>query len=208
MKILMTLAILMVSAAGFFSPIQACVPTIEMIQDYSWDPPGPISFCVLPDGEVRIFSYLSSGQEINPVLHFRVESWTSDPPFPYVHVELLYGPEVICGINEVVLSSDSEGWVTWTPEIQGGGHREPGEATHLLLAMMGFCPNQHLELLEGVYFNSPDITGDLKVDLADVQLFAGDFFGSYDYRSDFNADGLVNLSDLPFMAQNIGSACR
>jgi len=106
------------------------------------------------------------------------------------------------------LPSDSEGWVTWTPDFQGGGHRGPDEAVYLELGMMSLCPNQHLELQEGVYFNSPDISGDLKVNLADIQLFAGDFFGDYDYRSDFNWDGVVNLSDIGFMAQAVGSACR
>ena len=209
MKILMFLAILLVAAAGFVSPIQACVPTIEMIQDYRWDPPGPLSICVLPDGETRTYSYLSSGQEVNVVLQFLVEDWTADPPFPYVHVELFDGgPEANCGSNEVVLSSDAEGWVSWTPDFQGGGHRGPDEPVYLGLMMMQLCPNQHLELQESVYFNSPDISGDLKVDLGDIQIFAGDFFGSYDYRSDFNGDGVVNLSDVGFMAQAMGSACR
>jgi hypothetical protein len=209
MKTLLTLTILFLFAAGFPNPMQACVPTIEWIQDYSWDPPGPISICVLPDGEAKIYSYLSAGQEINAVLLFPVEDWTDDPPFPRVHVEWFGGgPEVNCGFSEVVLTSDSEGWVTWTPDFQGGGHRGPDEAVYLGLMMMELCPNQHLELQEDVYFNSPDISGDLKVDLTDVQIFSGDFFGNYDYRCDFNGDGVINLSDIPIMAQAVGSACR
>jgi len=209
MTIWMIPAILLVLAVGSAGPLQACVPTIEMIRDFRWDPPGPISVCVLPDGAVRTYSYLSSGQEVNAVLMFLVEDWTGDPPSPFVHVEWFGGgPGVNCGFSAVVLSSDSEGWVTWVPDFRGGGHRGPEEPVFLGLMMMELCPNQHLELREGVYFNSPDISGDLEVDLADVQLFAGDFLGSYKYRSDFNADGAVNLSDIGIMAQAIGSACR
>ena len=45
-------------------------------------------------------------------------------------------------------------------------------------------------------FNSPDLNGDLLVNLSDVQLFAGDFFGFYAHRSDLYYDGTINLSDI------------
>jgi hypothetical protein len=207
MKNLFVLTIIFVTAAGFVCPVQACVPVIEWIQDYRLDPIGPISICVLPDGPARTFS--ASGQEIDAVLQFLVESWTSTPPFPAVMVEYFSGgPEVICGSYVDLLQSDAEGWVTWTPDLQGGGHRGPDEAVYLELGMMGMCPNQLLEVQEDIFFNSPDINGDLKVDLGDIPIFASDYFGSYEYRSDFNWDGVINLSDIPIMAQAVGSACR
>lgn len=55
--------------------------------------------------------------------------------------------------------------------------------------------------------NSPDLNGDLVVNLSDIPLFASDFYGSYAYRSDFHYDGIVNLSDLTRMAQSIGRGC-
>ena len=58
-----------------------------------------------------------------------------------------------------------------------------------------------------VRFNSPDINGDLVVNLSDIVYFTQDFYGAYNYRSDFNWDGVINLSDIALMAQGIGAAC-
>jgi hypothetical protein len=57
------------------------------------------------------------------------------------------------------------------------------------------------------HFNSPDINGDLQVNLSDIALFAGDYYGAYNYRSDYYWDGVVNLSDIGFMAQGVGASC-
>ena len=207
MKILKILAILVVSAVGFVGPAQACIPGIEMIQDYTWDPAGPVSVCVLPDGEAQ--TYLAGGQRVTASLRFPVVDLSGVPmPFTPVPVEWFSGgPGVICEPYTVELTTDSEGWVTLIPSIRGGGHRGPDEAVNLVL-WIPLCPNQQLDILEGVYFNSPDINGDLQVDLSDIPLFAADFFNGYDYRSDFNWDGVINLSDVTIMVQALGLACE
>jgi hypothetical protein len=56
-------------------------------------------------------------------------------------------------------------------------------------------------------FNSPDINGDLTVDLSDLSLFAGNFFGAYHHRGDFNNDGIINLSDLAIFATGYQTVC-
>jgi hypothetical protein len=56
-------------------------------------------------------------------------------------------------------------------------------------------------------FNSPDINCDRKVDLTDVVLFAQDYYGAYNYRSDFYWDGVLNLSDIVLLAQNLQTEC-
>jgi hypothetical protein len=58
-----------------------------------------------------------------------------------------------------------------------------------------------------VSYNSPDINGDLVVNLSDVALFANDFFTGYNYRSDYNYDQIINLTDLALFASAIGSTC-
>jgi len=56
--------------------------------------------------------------------------------------------------------------------------------------------------------NSPDINADGVVNLSDSGFFANDLFvGPYDYRSDYNADNSINLSDAGFLGTNIGAAC-
>ncbi len=45
------------------------------------------------------------------------------------------------------------------------------------------------------------------MDLLDVVLFAQDFNSAYNYRSDFNWDGEVNLLDIVTLAQTQGIHC-
>jgi len=58
-------------------------------------------------------------------------------------------------------------------------------------------------------FNSPDMNGDLVVNLTDIVFFAQIFEGGlgYDYSADFTYDQVVNLSDIVYMAQAIGASC-
>lgn len=58
-----------------------------------------------------------------------------------------------------------------------------------------------------VSYNSPDINGDLVVNLSDVATFAGDFFTGYNYRSDFNYDQVINLTDVAMFASAMGAVC-
>jgi len=98
-------------------------------------------------------------------------------------------------------NTDADGKAQWLEPLLSGGQSQ----ALTVIKVNGML----LELTSGVHlcFNSPDINGDLRVDLTDMQLFAVDFFSSYDFRSDFHRDGIVNLSDLPPMALAIGVAC-
>ncbi len=59
-----------------------------------------------------------------------------------------------------------------------------------------------------VSFNSPDISGDGAVNLIDLADFTEDFYASdYHYRSDLFYDNVVNVIDLPIMAEFFTSAC-
>jgi len=59
-----------------------------------------------------------------------------------------------------------------------------------------------------IRFNSPDINGDLMVNLSDIVLFTQDLEGEYHYRSDFRWDGVINLSDIVRMTQGLGVSCE
>jgi hypothetical protein len=56
-------------------------------------------------------------------------------------------------------------------------------------------------------FNSADINADGGVNLADVSLFAADYFGEYHYRCDFRWDGSLNLLDIVMLATGLGTSC-
>jgi hypothetical protein len=56
--------------------------------------------------------------------------------------------------------------------------------------------------------NSPDLNADGAVNLLDVPVFAGDLNGGLDpFRSDFNVDGAVNLLDVVKLAEGLGTSC-
>ena len=56
-------------------------------------------------------------------------------------------------------------------------------------------------------FNSADINGDLTVGLSDAAFFSQDLLnGPYNFRSDFNNDGVINLSDSARMAPAVVNA--
>jgi hypothetical protein len=77
-----------------------------------------------------------------------------------------------------------------------------------IIPVKGTCPTggPPSSLLD-IQFNSPDLDGTGVVNLGDVVIFATDYFGPYNYRSDFYWDGLVNLSDIVLIAQALTAAC-
>jgi hypothetical protein len=73
--------------------------------------------------------------------------------------------------------------------LRGGGHTATGEM-RFLVPDRASCWGSFTGRIA-----SPDLTGDLALDLADLTLFARDY-STYNPRSDFDGDGVVNLSDL------------
>lgn len=192
---------------GAFLPewSHACVPSIEIITEYVLEPQGPLSVCVFPDRPPRTFQ--AGGLEVQAELRFPVILIGLAPEPHPVPIEWWFGgPQVVCAGSSVGAERDAEGWVSLMPVIRGGGHNGPGDTGSISL-WIPVCPNQLLELDSALYFNSPDINGDLHINLSDVSLFAADIYRSYDYRSDFNWDGAVNLSDIVFMATGLGASC-
>lgn len=97
--------------------------------------------------------------------------------------------------------TDIDGRTRWTlPPAAGGYTAGPTQVIVNGSALQG-TPGLPLS------FNSPDITGDGKVDLSDVVPFAVDFYGDYHLRSDLQHDGVINLSDVAKMAEHMGAVC-
>ena len=99
--------------------------------------------------------------------------------------------------------TDAAGQTTISGAISGGGWSE--DRTQVMIA--GAPPTDSGPLL--VHIVSPDITGDLIVDLADIGEFSVDFYspGRYVFRSDFKPDGGLDLSDIAILAVAYGEAC-
>ena len=96
-------------------------------------------------------------------------------------------------------NTDINGQTTFTHPMFAGASGEG-----LIIRVSGDALSQApLDFL----FNSPDINGDLLVNLTDVVLFSQNFFGPYNYNSDFFWDGVLNLSDIVLLAQGMGAQC-
>jgi hypothetical protein len=188
------------------APASACLPVLVEITEYVWEPGAPVSFCIAPDREVR--AYLRGGYQVTPELRCQVEVWPewTNPELVFAEF-IMIGQVDFCGGTYLFVPRGDDGSISVVPFMRGGGHRSPG-ASDVVSLRVQICPQQFLDLGRDVFFNSPDIDGNLRVDVGDLTLFARDFFSSYDYRSDFDWDDRVSLSDLAIMAQELGMSCR
>ncbi len=109
-------------------------------------------------------------------------------------------------------SSDASGIITFSSSMAGGGHTE-GPIYVYVVGNRAYDPQDYPfpmthPPVEGLHFNSADINGDGLINLSDIGLFSEDFFGMYNYRSDFYWDGYLNLSDVSKLALALGRTCQ
>jgi hypothetical protein len=170
------------------------------------------SIWILPDGTGRRLdqAYADGGSVVSAVVTAQLidpmgnpmttiepdEIWIEDPG----------GGLAFCGGAWHPDAWDLEnGLFYWTGTPEGGGSRPPdGSFLELRVCNMPLPASYALRYLS---VNSPDINGDLEVDLSDIVLFVQDLGGPYNHRSDFVHDGVINLSDVAVMAAAIGATC-
>lgn len=101
-------------------------------------------------------------------------------------------------------NTDANGMTQWQEPLAAGGYTDPVNELTIVMVGGGALSQPPLD----IYFNSPDLSRDGLVDITDIAMFAQDFFGAYSYRSDFNWDDAINLSDVSFMTtRGIGAEC-
>jgi hypothetical protein len=98
------------------------------------------------------------------------------------------------------LNTDAAGQTQWVTPLAAGGSSQALTAVMISGAALtsGNLAINH---------NSADISGDGIVNLTDVPLFVADFYGAYNFRSDFSFDNVINLSDVVKMGTAIGASC-
>jgi len=102
--------------------------------------------------------------------------------------------------------ADAEGWTTFSLAPRAGGWSQ-GLLEIYLLEDPASAMGSDIPAMP-IYFNSPDIDGDLQVDLTDVTLFAQDYHsGENPFRSDLAWDGAINLTDVSVFASHLGVGC-
>jgi hypothetical protein len=97
------------------------------------------------------------------------------------------------------LNTDFDGMTQWVNPLFAGGYSQA--PVRVLINGVELPTTLDLD------FNSPDINGDLVVNLADVALFTGCYFNAYCYAADYDNNGALNLSDLSYFAEHIGATC-
>lgn len=97
-------------------------------------------------------------------------------------------------------NTNIDGETYWSGPIAGGGWMDASGVDRTRISVVGIEIFPELDLS----FVSPDINGDLKVDLADVATFALDWSSGWTFRSDLTADGVLNLADIGVLAAYLG----
>ena len=176
------------------------------------------SVYVLPDasGPPLTEAMEFGGQQIDATITVRlVDCWgTPIADFPWEDIWLETesegsGPCYPLGFS-AHSTTDNNGETNFSLSLAGGGWTEGpvwvyvvgGRALDPLDCPWGI---EHPPV--SLRFNSADINGDGIVNLVDTSLFSTDFFGPYQYRSDFYWDGVLNLADIARMAAGIGLSC-
>lgn len=99
-------------------------------------------------------------------------------------------------------NTNGSGFTTISGAAAGGGWTQAGVRVYLAGVPVTGSPALGIEV------NSPDINGDIVVNLADLGDFAADFNDpAYNFRSDFTCDGAENLADVGDFAVANAQSC-
>jgi hypothetical protein len=148
------------------------------------------------------------GYGTGPVVNATIELWVrdafGDPIYLYPASDMWLetaSSMVLCpGGSTADQSTDINGYTTFSQALFAGCCGS-GFIVKINGAALNQAPFAQMKV------NSPDMNCDLIVNLTDVVLFAGNYYGSYDYCADFYWDGVLNLSDIVVLAQNVGTTC-
>ncbi|MFH2052901.1 MAG: hypothetical protein ABIK96_10595 [bacterium] len=172
----------------------------------------PVTLFVLPDGngDPLTEATVHGGGKMNATIALTLLDGAMVPipgyPAEDLWLETDQNGLVLCEGGAVAdANTDAAGVTTWSGPLRGGGFTAPlaGERMQVLVAgsplvQPGFDIQVH----------SPDLNGDLTVNLTDFSIFSADWFGPYNVRSDFYWDDVLNLSDGILFVEGGGATCR
>ncbi len=116
----------------------------------------------------------------------------------------------LCSALTADAATDINGEAVISGALAGGGYSSTGELMVVDINTPMLASTSYPGGLAGLeYFvNSGDINGDYMSNLIDIPLFAIVYYsGSYDYKTDFAWNGVVNLSDITTLAIGLGTEC-
>ncbi len=132
----------------------------------------------------------------------------ADFPFEDLWLEAP-GVQMCTGGATADANTDADGWFTFSGQLNGGGWTDANLGTPGLQVMVSGIPldNRIEPIRPHIVVNSPDLDGDGRVSISDIPPFADDYYGAYAFRSDFQWDGVINLSDVARFAASLGELC-
>ncbi len=177
-------------------------------------PPGafPVLFHV-PDGSGASFTQAraAGGLTVDATITLHLHDGAGNPIVGLPATDMWLEREDAAGTGNLAVCVDGtiadgpsglDGVARWQEPLRVGGW----STSRTLVVVCGAPLPSSLGL--AIRHNSPDLNGDLVVDLSDVPLFATDFQnGSNAFRSDLHYDGAVNLSDIPRLSGALGKGC-
>lgn len=171
-----------------------------------------VSVYSLPNGNGKPLTQakaIGSTTPVNATITLTLKDGNGDPIFTYpfedLWLETSLGNLKHCAGGTVAdFSTLANGTTTFTNPILGGKQSDRVNAEKTIVLVSGSpLAGGGLDIL----WNSPDIDGNLIVNLSDTVLYAQNATGAYNYRSDFFFDNVINLSDTVLYAQGIGAVC-
>jgi hypothetical protein len=231
-KVLMIVLVLVSMLAGSGLVLAQPVPPNSHATYASY--PSPCSAVLVPNGSGQQLSacYSFGGNPCNATIIATLNDAAGNPvpgwPAARIWLDTAFGLVAWCPYNFppgtwpgyvhiADMPTNAAGQTRFSNAYYGGGQSRPmgGDVTHVWtmdaagtpFRLSGTAPGGPPGSNLDIYFNSPDIDANGVVNLVDVVIFAGDFFGPYMYRSDFYWDGNLNLSDLVWLAASMGATC-
>lgn len=176
----------------------------------------PNSLCIYPDGRTSLSNAVAGNFAISygiALEHMDYDTgWTLyNYPQQGLLLENGVGTVSLCDTTNTFLLRIPGFPVFGYQPVYGGGH-SPVDASGqpIPTAVFYWAPDEFCgRFAVPLFVNSPDINGDLVVNLTDTILFAADAQAGapYNYRSDFDWSGIVNLSDTAVFTSAIGATC-
>jgi len=214
MKTMICIAIVMTSFS--LGLIASAMAEWDIVCNFDPIKQGRVSVYTLPDGSGDPLSYAYQWDGVPGNQPSRVDAtitltllYYGDPVYSYPREDMWLatslGGLVLCPGGSIADSNtDQNGQTTFSLPIYGGGASDPAAGEECIVMVAGMqCPDEGVDL----QFNSPDINGDLVVNLTDVVYFVQIYEADYDYAADFYWDGTINLSDIVLLAGGLGAMC-
>ena len=178
---------------------------------------GEATLLILPDGTGPAFSCArgADGGIVDATVRIQLVMEDGRPlqwiPAEDVWLDFGGGSHLTdCGVHASVIrpdaDSDADGWMTFSRPVAAGGWSAGPGRLYIMGYMATYRDWDPVGLIP-LRVNSPDITGDLHVNLSDVASFAADYLGGGGFRSDFFPDGNLDLVDLSVFVRSLGSSC-